>query len=64
MPAADIVAVGDAAIYIYIYIYIRFMHKPDHTKHSRSKHNLHKCNLLYKYMAENIISIHYVFYFK
>ena len=51
MLAADIVAVGDAAIYIYI----RFMHKSDHTKHSRSKHNLHTYNLLYKYMAEKII---------
>ena len=35
-------------------IYIRFMHKPDHTKRSRCRHNLHTYNLLHKYMVENI----------
>ena len=49
MPAADIVDVGDAAIYI-IYDLCTNLTTPN----ILGVNNLHTYNLLYKYMAENI----------
>ena len=48
MPAADVVAVGEAAIYIYDLCTNLI------TQNILGVNNLHTYNLLYKYMAGNI----------